>query len=204
MKWNVLFAVFIVSSSVHATTAVYFAYEEGHFPKQQSFWDYFTKEPIDVSLMPASMSQYLKDKALRSGVYVLRKPRFENEIVIFADGPYYATVWRSGTAIHNEAVVLDHLFHLSSLKKKFDALGYTFYRLPIYTLLNTQGGLRRFFVYQMPGFKIKAQGDDCRQFMQVVKQSTYNGDAFSCNSDYLNYIPVYSYKDVKHIGTWIK
>lgn len=199
MKWKFVFLL-VFPSFCFSATATYYAYDDTRFPQHQSFWSFFSKAPVDKSVVPEEMVPYLRDKSLRSGSYVLVKPLFENEVAIFSDGPYYATVWRSGTSVHNETKVLSELLKQSKFKAVFDNLDYKFFRLPIYTPLNTAGGPVKFYVYQMPGFSLNIN-HDCTLLMQLVKKIGYTGDAFGCVGNYFQYIPVYSYKDIKHIGT---
>lgn len=203
LKWNLFLLLMLGSMYSYSTTASYYSDNDPRLTISRNFWSYFADTPTDHSLIPGSMASYLRNKSLRGGHYALRKPEFKNEVVILTNGPYFATVWRSGTAIHNETAVLDTLLQNATFRDLFSKLEYQFYQLPMYNPINLPQNKTPFYVYQMPGFDLKVTPENCQLFMNMIKQRGYTGDAFSCDNGYFRYIPAYSYLDVKHIGDWL-
>jgi len=141
----------------------------------------------DTEIVPEQLT--LKNKDLLSGHYVLNKSLYKNEILILADGPFYATVWRSGTAVQSELKALAALLVDPIFKKSLSH--YQIIHLGVYTS-PTEGKPRRVSVYQTPGLRLVNQ--DCAHLLQLLRTSGYLGSAFNCDKKgVFSYIPAYSY-----------
>jgi hypothetical protein len=176
---------------VLATTAHYYTNTEFTDFEQKSVLEKIIGNPLDTEIVPPILRAKLKNKDLLSGHYVLKKPLYRNEILILADGPFYATVWRSGT---NARLELQALAALVRGDQQFaDALVQTNYQiihLDVYTA-PIQGKSQKVSVYQMPGFRLAQQ--NCAHLSQLLGSIGYPGSAFTCTAGTLSYIPDYSH-----------
>lgn len=176
--------------SAFATTAHY--YDNKEFPdfEKKSILQKIMGDPTDPEIVPQALRSHEKNKDLISGHYVLKKPLYTNEILILADGPFYATVWRSGTAVRQELQALAALLADPLFKQAVDQ--YQIIRLAVYTS-PIAGKSQKIYVYQTPGLRLEKQ--NCPHLMQLVQSSSYpqSGSAFTCHQDVFNYTPAYSH-----------
>ena len=179
--------------SALATTAHYYDNQEFSIEKPNFLQNMLQKimgDPTDPEIVPKALRPYEKNKDLISGHYVLQKPLYANEILILADGPFYATVWRSGTAVRLELQALAALLVDQKFKQAVD--DYQVTRLAVYTPL-IDGKSKKAYVYQTPGLRLPHQ--NCQKLQSLIQKSGYpqSGAAFSCEKDVFNYIPAYSH-----------
>ena len=195
MKIKYLIFLFFIPLLSHAAVAIYYPNNELNLIRHDNFWHLLIGDPIEKSIIPPELSTYEKNDFIESGNYVLVKHLYSNEVLIFSDGSYFGTTWRTGINIHDELSAIAALIHDPSFKENFSKINYQIHRFRVYTDPDL-GKSEPLFVYQTPGFRIKADSPaQCSQWLKLISSSGYQGAAFSClHQTTFLYIPVYSYK----------